>query len=150
LPGVDQEHNGIITHGAKLLYAYTEATVPKIGVVTRKAYGGALIVMSSQMLRGDINYAWPAAEMAVMGSEGAANIIFRNRIRESEDSEMERKLATQEYQDQFANPYVTASKGYIEDIIDPADTRKMIVSALSMLENKTDSLPAKKYGNIPL
>ncbi len=150
LPGVDQEHNGIITHGAKLLYAYTEATVPKVGIVTRKAYGGALIVMSSQMLRGDINYAWPGAEMAVMGAEGAANIIFRNRIRESENSEMERKLATQEYQEQFANPYVTASKGYIEDVIDPSDTRKMIVSALSMLENKTDSVPSKKHGNIPL
>ena len=150
LPGVDQEHNGIISHGAKLIYAYTEATVPKIGIVTRKAYGGALIVMSSQMLRGDINYAWPGAEMAVMGSEGAANIIFRNRIREAEDSEAERLLASKEYQDQFANPYVTASKGYIEDVIAPQDTRKMIIKALNMLENKADSLPAKKHGNIPL
>jgi acetyl-CoA carboxylase carboxyltransferase component len=150
LPGVDQEHNGIIAHGAKLLYAYAEATVPKVSVVTRKSYGGAFLVMSSQMLRGDINYAWPSGEIAVMGSEGAATIIFRDRIRNAEDPEAERRKAIQEYNDRFANPYVAASRGYIEDIIDPADTRRAIIRALEMLRNKRDTLPPKKHGNIPL
>lgn len=150
LPGVEQEHNAIIVHGAKLLYAYAEATVPKVNVVTRKSYGGAFLVMSSQMLRGDINYAWPGAQMAVMGAEGASDIIFRERIRNAEDPEAERKKAIAEYTEQFLNPYVAASRGYIEDVIDPADTRKMIISALKMLENKRDTLPPKKHGNIPL
>ena len=150
LPGVEQEHMGIITHGAKLLYAYAEATVPKVSVVTRKSYGGAFLVMSSQMLRGDIGYAWPGAEMAVMGSEGAADIIFRDRIRGAENPDEERKKAIAEYKEQFLNPYVAASRGYIEDVIDPADTRKLIIRALDMLRNKRDTMPARKHGNIPL
>ena len=150
LPGVEQEHRGIISHGAKLLYAYAEATVPKVTVVTRKSYGGAFLVMSSQMLRGDITYAWPAAEMAVMGAEGAADIIFRDRIRNAEDPEAERKAAISEYSEQFLNPYIAASRGYIEDVIDPADTRRLIIRALEMLQNKRDTLPPKKHGNIPL
>ncbi len=150
LPGVDQEHGGIINHGSKLLYAYAEATVPKVSVVTRKSYGGAFLVMSSQALRGDINYAWPGAEIAVMGSEGAVNIIYRDRIRTAEDPEAERKLAISEYQERFANPYIAAGRGYIEDVIDPAETRKAIIRALEMLQNKRDTLPPKKHGNIPL
>ena len=150
LPGVDQEHGGIITHGSKLLYAYAEATVPKVSVVTRKSYGGAFVVMSSRALRGDINYAWPGAEIAVMGSEAAANIIYRDRIRNSDDPESERLKAVSEYQERFANPYVAASRGYIEDVIDPAETRSAVVRALEMLQNKRDTLPPKKHGNIPL
>ena len=150
LPGVEQEHSGIITHGAKLLYAYAEATVPKVSVVTRKSYGGAFLVMSSQMLRGDIGYAWPGAEMAVMGSEGAADIIFRDRIRSAENPDEERQRAIEEYKEQFLNPYIAASRGYIEDVIDPADTRKLIIRALGMLRNKRDTMPPRKHGNIPL
>jgi propionyl-CoA carboxylase beta chain len=150
LPGVDQEHGGIIVHGSKLLYAYAEATVPKVSVVTRKSYGGAFLVMSSQSLRGDINYAWPGAEIAVMGSEGAANIIYRDRIRSAEEPETERAKAISEYQERFANPYVAASRGYIEDVIAPAETRTAIIRALDMLQNKRDTLPPKKHGNIPL
>jgi propionyl-CoA carboxylase beta chain len=150
LPGVDQEQGGIITHGSKLLYAYAEATVPKVNVVTRKSYGGAYLVMSSQALRGDINYAWPGAEIAVMGSEGAANIIYRDRIRTAENPESERGDAINEYQERFANPYVAASRGYIEDVIDPAETRTAVIRAFEMLQNKRDTLPPKKHGNIPL
>jgi propionyl-CoA carboxylase beta chain len=150
LPGVDQEHGGIITHGSKLLYAYAEATVPKVNIVTRKSYGGAFLVMSSQALRGDINYAWPGAEIAVMGSEGAANIIYRDRIRNADDSESERSEAINEYQERFANPYIAASRGYIEDVIDPAETRTAVTRAFEMLQNKRDTLPPKKHGNIPL
>ncbi len=150
LPGVEQEHSGIITHGAKLLYAYAEATVPKVSVVTRKSYGGAFLVMSSQMLRGDISYAWPGAEMAVMGSEGAADIIFRDRIRSAENPDEERQRAIEEYNEQFLNPYIAAARGYIEDVIDPTDTRKLIIRALDMLRNKRDTMPPRKHGNIPL
>lgn len=150
LPGVDQEHGGIIVHGSKLLYAYAEATVPKVNVVTRKSYGGAFLVMSSQALRGDINYAWPGAEIAVMGSEGAANIIYRDRIRNADDPESERGEAINEYQERFANPYIAASRGYIEDVIDPAETRTAVIRAFEMLQNKRDTLPPKKHGNIPL
>src|SRR5690606_14054763 len=134
----------------KLLYAYAEATVPKVNVITRKAYGGAFIVMSSQMLRGDITYAWPGAEIAVMGSDGAATIIYRDRIRNAEDPEEERKKAIAEYSLRFQNPYVAASRGYVDDVIDPADTRKYVIRALEMLRNKRDTLPPKKHGNIPL
>ncbi|MCY4575390.1 MAG: acyl-CoA carboxylase subunit beta [Chloroflexi bacterium] len=150
LPGVEQEHSGIIIHGAKLLYAYAEATVPKVSVVTRKSYGGAFLVMSSQMLRGDIGYAWPGAQMAVMGSEGAADIIFRDRIRSAENPDEERQRAIEEYNTQFLNPYIAAARGYIEDVIDPADTRKLIIRALEMLRNKRDTMPPRKHGNIPL
>jgi len=150
MPGVEQEHGGIIRHGAKLIYAYAEATVPKICVITRKAYGGAYIVMSSKHLRADINLAWPSAEIAVMGPEGAVNIIYRQQIAESEDPGAMRRELVQDYQAKFTNPYVAASQGFLDDVIDPAETRPMIIKALEMLQNKRDSLPAKKHGNIPL
>jgi len=150
MPGTAQEYGGIIKHGAKLIYAYAEATVPKISVMTRKAYGGAYIVMSSKHLRGDINLAWPSAEIAVMGPEGAVNIVFRNRIVEAEDAEGERKRLVQEYRERFANPYVASSRGFLDDVIEPRETRSRLVRALEMLEDKRDSLPPKKHGNIPL
>ncbi|MFQ6015303.1 MAG: acyl-CoA carboxylase subunit beta [Anaerolineae bacterium] len=150
LPGVGQEHGGIIRHGAKLLYAYCEATVPKITVITRKAYGGAYDVMSSKHVRGDINYAWPTAEIAVMGPEGAVNIIFRKEIAEAEDPEAERARLVAEYRAKFANPYIAAARGYIDDVIEPRETRPKLISALEMLQNKRDSNPPKKHGNIPL
>ncbi len=150
MPGTDQEYGGIIRHGAKFLYAYAEATVPKISVITHKAYGGAYVVMSSKSLRGDINYAWPTAEIAVMGPDGAVNIIFRSEIADSEDPEETRHKLIDEYREKFANPYVAASKGYIDDVIDPRETRPKLIKALRMLRNKADTLPAKKHGNIPL
>jgi acetyl-CoA carboxylase carboxyltransferase component len=150
LPGVNQEHGGIIKHGAKLLYAYCEATVPKITVITRKAYGGAYDVMNSKHIRGDINYAWPTAEIAVMGPEGAVNIIFRKEIAEADDPDAERDRLVEEYRDKFANPYIAAGRGYIDDVIEPRETRPRLISALEMLQNKRDSNPAKKHGNIPL
>ena len=150
LPGVAQEHEGIILQGAKLLYAYCEATVPKITVITRKAYGGAYDVMNSKHVRGDINYAWPMAEIAVMGPEGAVNIIFRREIAESEDPEATRDRLVREYREKFANPYVAAARGYIDDVIEPRETRPKLISALEMLRNKRDSNPPKKHGNIPL
>jgi acetyl-CoA carboxylase carboxyltransferase component len=150
LPGVAQEHGGIIRNGAKLLYAYCEATVPKITIITRKAYGGAYDVMSSKHIRGDISYAWPTAEIAVMGPDGAVNIIFRKEIAAAEDPEAERTRLVQEYRDRFANPYVAAARGYIDDVIEPRETRPRLIEALKMLQNKRDSNPAKKHGNIPL
>lgn len=150
LPGTDQEWNGIITHGAKLLYAYAEATVPKITVVTRKAYGGAYCVMSSKHLRGDVNLAYPTAEIAVMGAEGAVNIIFRNEIKNAKNPEAERQRLIKEYETQFNNPYAAAEIGYIDEVIEPAYTRKRIIDALEMLKNKRDTNPPKKHGNIPL
>jgi propionyl-CoA carboxylase beta chain len=150
LPGVAQEHGGIIRNGAKLLYAYCEATVPKITIITRKAYGGAYDVMSSKHIRGDISYAWPMAEIAVMGPDGAVNIIFRKEIAAAEDPEAERARLVQEYRDQFANPYVAAARGYIDDVIEPRETRPRLIEALKMLQNKRDSNPPKKHGNIPL
>ena len=150
MPGVAQEHGGIIRHGAKLLYAYAEATVPKVSVITRKAYGGAYIVMSSKHLRGDVNYAWPTTEIAVMGPEGAVNIISREAIAKSENPEETRRMLAEDYRDKFANPYVAASRGYIDDVIDPRETRPKIIRALEMLKNKRDTLPPKKHGNIPL
>ena len=150
LPGTDQEWNGIITHGAKLLYAYAEATVPKVTIITRKAYGGAYDVMSSKHLRGDINYAYPSAEIAVMGASGAVNIIFRNEIKNADDVAAEQARLTQDYEEQFAHPYIAAELGYIDEVIEPAMTRKRIVDALEMLKNKKDTNPRKKHGNIPL
>jgi len=150
LPGVGQEHGGVIRHGAKLLYAYCEATVPKLTVITRKAYGGAYDVMSSKHVRGDINYAWPRAEIAVMGPDGAVNIIFRKEIAEAEDPEAERERLTKEYREQFAHPYIAAARGYIDDVIEPQETRLRLISALEMLQNKRQSNPPKKHGNIPL
>jgi propionyl-CoA carboxylase beta chain len=150
LPGVSQEHGGIIRHGAKLLYAYCEATVPKVTVITRKAYGGAYDVMSSKHVRGDINFAWPTAEIAVMGVDGAVNIIFKDQIEKSSDPEATRKRLVAEYTEKFANPYVAAARGFIDDIIEPKDTRPRLISALEMLKNKRDTNPPKKHGNIPL
>jgi acetyl-CoA carboxylase carboxyltransferase component len=150
LPGVSQEHGGIIRHGAKLLYAYCEATVPKVTIITRKAYGGAYVVMSSKHIRGDISYAWPSAEIAVMGTDGAVNIIFRKEIAQAEDPEAERDKLGQEYREQVANPYIAASRGYIDDIIEPRETRPRLIEALETLQNKRDRNPAKKHGNIPL
>jgi acetyl-CoA carboxylase carboxyltransferase component len=150
LPGVSQEHGGIIRHGAKLLYAYCEATVPKVTIITRKAYGGAYVVMSSKHIRGDISYAWPSAEIAVMGPEGAVNIIFRKEIAEAEDPEAERERLVQEYRQEFAHPYIAASRGYIDDVIEPRETRPRLIEALETLQNKRDRNPPKKHGNIPL
>jgi acetyl-CoA carboxylase carboxyltransferase component len=150
LPGVDQEHRGIIRHGAKLLYAYCEATVPKLTVITRKAYGGAYDVMSSKHVRGDLNYAWPTAEIAVMGVEGAVNIIFRDRIEGADDPEAERARLVVEYEERFANPYVAAARGYVDEVILPSETRARLAAGLAMLEGKRQSLPRKKHGNMPL
>jgi len=150
LPGTAQEHGGIIRNGAKLIYAYCEATVPKITVITRKAYGGAYCVMSSKHIRGDINYAWPSAEIAVMGPEGAANIVGRQEIAEAADPEEARAKLIRQYREQFANPYVAASLGYVDDVIEPRETRPRLINALHMLENKRDTNPPKKHGNMPL
>lgn len=150
LPGLNQEHGGIIRHGAKLLYAFAEATVPKITVITRKAYGGAYDVMSSKHLRGDINLAWPTAEIAVMGPEGAINILYRKELAQAEDPEALRAQLVQEYRDTLANPYVAASWGYLDDVIEPSQTRPWLINALEMLQNKRDENPPKKHGNIPL
>ena len=150
LPGVGQEHSGIIRHGAKLLYAYCEATVPKITVITRKAYGGAYDVMSSKHVRGDINYAWPTAEIAVMGADGAVNILFKDEIEKAADPEQRRKELIAEYIEKFANPYIAASRGYIDEVIEPRHTRLKLINALEMLKNKRDTNPPKKHGNIPL
>ncbi len=150
MPGTEQEYGGIIKHGAKMIYAYSEATVPKVSVITRKAYGGAYIVMSSKHLRGDINLAWPTAEIAVMGPEGAVNIIHRETIAKSEKPDETRSQLVAEYVAKFANPYVAASLGYIDDVIDPRETRPRLIKALEMLQNKRDTLPPKKHGNIPL
>ncbi len=150
MPGTEQEFGGIIRHGAKFLFAYAEATVPKLCVITRKAYGGAYVVMSSKSLRGDINYAWPTAEIAVMGPDGAVNIIFRREITSAENPDQMRLKLIQEYRDKFANPYVAASKGFIDDVIDPRTTRPKLIRGLEMLEKKVEALPYKKHGNIPL
>jgi acetyl-CoA carboxylase carboxyltransferase component len=150
LPGVSQEHGGIIRHGAKLLYAYCEATVPKITIITRKAYGGAYVVMSSKHIRGDISYAWPSAEIAVMGPDGAVNIIFRKEIAAAEDPQAEQERLRQDYREKFAHPYIAASRGYIDDVIEPRETRPRLIEALETLQNKRDHNPPKKHGNIPL
>ncbi len=150
LPGVSQEHNGIIRHGAKLLYAYCEATVPKLTVITRKAYGGAYDVMSSKHIRGDLNLAWPTAEIAVMGPKGAVEILFRKEIAESDDQPAATDAKINEYRDKFAHPYVAAGRGYLDDIIDPRDTRPRLIDALETMRTKRDRNPPKKHGNIPL
>jgi acetyl-CoA carboxylase carboxyltransferase component len=150
MPGTVQEHGGIIRAGAKLLYAYCEATVPKLTVITRKAYGGAYDVMSSKHIRGDVNLAWPSAEIAVMGPDGAVNIIFRNEIAEAKDPDKRKAELVAEYREKFANPYVAASRGFIDDVIEPGETRPRLINALEMLANKRDQNPPKKHGNIPL
>lgn len=150
LPGVNQEHLGIIRHGAKLLYAFAEATVPKITVITRKAYGGAYCVMASKHIRTDINFAYPSAEIAVMGAEGAVGILYRKELAEAESSEDIRAEKVAEFQEKFANPYVAAERGFVDEVIEPAYTRPKLIRALSLLRNKRDSNPPKKHGNIPL
>jgi len=150
LPGTQQEWSGIIRHGAKLLYAYCEATVPKLTVVVRKAYGGAYDVMSSKHIRGDYNVAWPSAEMAVMGAEGAVNILYRDELAKAKDAAGERKKRVAEYNERFASPWIAAELGYLDDVIDPVDTRPRLIAALEMLQNKRQSLPFKKHGNPPL
>jgi len=150
LPGCDQEYGGIIVHGAKLLYAFAEATVPKITIITRKAYGGAYDVMASKHIRADINYAFPTAEIAVMGPEGAVNIIFRDKLLKAEDPEKERKILADDYRKTFANPYKAAELGYIDEVIVPSQTRQKVYNALNMLKNKRENNPPKKHGNIPL
>jgi propionyl-CoA carboxylase beta chain len=150
LPGTNQEFGGIIVHGAKLLYAYAEATVPKVSVIVRKSYGGAYLVMSSKHLRGDINLAWPISEAAVMGADGAVNIVNREQIRASDDPDATRRELVEQYKERFSNPYIAAGRGFVDDVIDPRDTRHKIIRALEMLQNKVDSNPPKKHGNIPL
>jgi propionyl-CoA carboxylase beta chain len=150
LPGVAQEHGGIIKHGAKLLYAYCEATVPKLTVITRKAYGGAYDVMSSKHIRGDMNFAWPTAEIAVMGPEGAVNIIFKDEIAAAEDPVAERARLVATYEAEFANPYIAAARGYVDEVIKPSETRPRLIRSLEILADKRETNPRKKHGNIPL
>ncbi len=150
LPGTDQEWGGIITNGAKLLYAYCEATVPKLTVITRKAYGGAYDVMSSKHIRGDYNVAWPTAEIAVMGPEGAVNIIFRNELKSAKDPNVRRKELVADYNRKFANPFIASELGYLDDVIEPMETRPKLIAALHFLKNKRQELPPKKHGNLPL
>ncbi|MCY7362871.1 MAG: methylmalonyl-CoA carboxyltransferase, partial [Ignavibacteria bacterium] len=150
LPGTDQEWRGVIRHGAKLLYAFCEATVPKVTIILRKAYGGAYDVMNSKHIRGDINLAWPSAEIAVMGPKGAAEIIFKKEIDAADDKEKALNEKVEEFTEKFANPYLAAERGYIDDIIEPKDTRKKLIYYYGLLENKVDTNPKKKHGNIPL
>ncbi|MDD1751141.1 MAG: hypothetical protein LUO89_14865, partial [Methanothrix sp.] len=150
LPGIAQEHGGIIRHGAKLLYAYSEATVPKICIITRKAYGGAYVVMSSKYLGTDVTYAWPSAEIAVLGAEGAANILFKKQIESAADPTAERKKLANEYREKFNNPYHAASTGYVDDIIEPRESRPKIIASLSALRDKYAPAPPRKHGNIPV
>jgi acetyl-CoA/propionyl-CoA carboxylase carboxyl transferase subunit len=150
MPGTIQEHDGVIRHGAKLIYAYAEATVPLLTVVTRKAYGGAYIVMGSKELGADMNYAWPGAEMAVLGPRGAVNILHREELESSSDTETHRQQLMDEYREEFANPYGPARQGHIDDVIDPADTRRRLIDDLELLERKRVDSPEKTHGNIPL
>ena len=150
MPGTDQEHDGIILHGAKLLYAFSEATVPLMTVITRKAYGGAYDVMASKHIGADVNYAWPTAEIAVMGPKGAVNVLYSDELEEADDPEQRRQELIDEYRDQFANPYSAADRGFVDDVLEPAETRPQLISDLEMLRSKRKSQPDKKHGNIPL
>ena len=150
LPGTQQEYGGIIKHGAKLLFAFAEATVPKLTVITRKAYGGAYCVMASKHIRTDINYAFPTAEIAVMGAEGAVNILYRRELAAAGDGKKLRDEKIEEFKQLFANPYIAAERGYVDEVIQPRQTRRKLITALRMLENKRDTMPPKKHGNIPL
>ena len=150
LPGTEQEYGGIIRRGAKLLYAFSEATVPKINVIVKKAYGGAYVAMNSKHLGADIVYAWPTAEIAVMGPDGAANIIYKNDIAAASDPIAVRKQKIDEYTEKFTNPYIAAARGYVDDIIEPDSTRPRVIAALEMLASKRDSKPSKKHGNFPM
>ena len=150
LPGTQQEFGGIIRHGAKLLFAFAEATVPKLTVITRKAYGGAYCVMSSKHIRTDVNFAYPSAEIAVMGAEGAVNIVYRRELQRADDPEKLRREKVEEFRERFANPYIAAERGWVDDVIQPRDTRPKLIAALRMLETKRDINPPKKHGIIPL
>jgi propionyl-CoA carboxylase beta chain len=150
LPGTSQEYGGLINHGAKLVYAYAEATVPKVTIIVRRATGGAYDAMGSKHLRADINYAWPTAEIAVMGPDAAVNLLYRRELEKAKDADAERQRLIDDYKERFANPYIAAARGYIDDVIEPRDTRVKVVRALEMLRNKVDSTPSKKHGNIPL
>ncbi len=150
LPGTDQEYGGIIRHGAKLLYAYCEATVPRVQIITRKAYGGAYVVMNSKSIGADLAFAWPSAEVAVMGPQGAVNIIFRKEIETADDAEVRRAELIEEYTERFANPYIAAERGYVDDVIDPRETRRVLVRSLAMLRTKREQMPSRKHGNVPL
>ncbi|HYV08027.1 MAG TPA: carboxyl transferase domain-containing protein, partial [Thermoplasmata archaeon] len=150
LPGIEQEYGGIIRNGAKLLFAYSEATVPKVTVITRKAYGGAYDVMCSKHIRGDFNFAWPSAELAVMGPEGAVQIVFKKEIEEAREPKKREAQLVQEYRDRFANPYIAAGMGYLDDVIEPPETRPRVISAFTVLRTKREARPPKKHGNIPL
>ncbi len=150
MPGKDQEHRGIIRHGAKLLYAYSEATVPMLTVVLRKAYGGAYCVMASKHIGGDVNYAWPTAEIAVMGPRGAVNVLYSDEIEAADDPDALREELIDEYRDEFANPFIATDRGYLDDVIEPVATRERLVDDLEMLERKRKSSMEKKHGNIPL
>jgi acetyl-CoA carboxylase carboxyltransferase component len=150
LPGTNQEYGGIIRHGAKLLYAYCEATVPRVQLITRKGYGGAFVVMNSKSIGADLAFAWPSAEIAVMDANGAANVIFRKEIGEADDPVARRAELVEQYSERFANPYSAAERGYVDDVIDPRDTRRVLVSSLDMLRSKKEKLPQRKHGNVPL
>jgi acetyl-CoA carboxylase carboxyltransferase component len=150
LPGTDQEYGGIIRHGSKLLYAYCEATVPRIQVITRKAYGGAYVVMNSKSIGADLAFAWPSAELAVMGPQGAVEIVYRRELENAQDPVARRAELVEEYVERYANPFIAAERGYVDDVIDPADTRGMLINGLAMLRSKREELPKRKHGNIPL
>jgi len=150
LPGVDQEHNGIIRHGAKLLYAFCEATVPRVTVITRKAYGGAYLVMNARGIRADMVYAWPSAEIAVMGAQGAVNVIFKREIAGADDPDERRRELITEYEEQFNNPYRAAELGLVDEVIEPRETRMKLIRAFDMLRTKRETLAPRKHGNIPL
>src|SRR5207247_2970061 len=150
LPGTNQEYGGIIRRGAKLLYAFTEATVPRMTVIKRKACGGAYVVMNSKHLRADVSFAWPTAEIAVMGSEGAVNVIFRKEIQKAADPQAKRRELIAQYDAQFSNPYIAAERGFVDDVIEPAETRQRLIKSLRVLHTKREQVPARKHGNIPL
>ena len=150
LPGVDQEYGGIIRRGAKLLYAYCESTVPRIQVITRKAYGGAYVVMNSKSIGADLAFAWPSAELAVMGPSGAVDLVYRQEIREASDPAAKRAELIEAYTEEFANPYGAAERGYVDDVIDPAETRQKLIAGLHLLRSKREELPKRKHGNVPL
>jgi acetyl-CoA carboxylase carboxyltransferase component len=150
MPGTDQEYGGIIRHGAKLLYAYCESTVPRIQIITRKAYGGAYVVMNSKSIGADLAFAWPSAELAVMGPQGAVDIVYRRELATSSDAAGRRAQLVDEYTEKFANPYLAAERGYVDDVIDPADTRKVLSRSLDLLRTKREELPKRKHGNVPL
>jgi acetyl-CoA carboxylase carboxyltransferase component len=150
LPGTEQEYGGIIRHGAKLLYAFCEATVPRLSVITRKAYGGAYVVMNSKSIGADLSYAWPTAELAVMGPQGAVEIVYRTELSTHENPTERRQELINEYSERYSNPYIAAERGYIDDVIDPAETRRILTRSLEMISTKREELPKRKHGNMPL